>query len=340
LVFAGAEQLGQAAARPVLMMRDCSGQLVHALHWGFCACLCVLGLLACGAVGPTHEVAPPVLHRLGPDTWWVAAARGTPDANNRGVTAQLLVARDGERLWLVGSGPTPDFGAALAVAIQQTTGRSVTDIIHTRAAPELAMGNAAFPPARLWALPEVARAMQARCLECQQKLKSQIGAAGVSLRPEAIRAPNLHVLVGTAEIGPFDWRALPRDDGDAVLVLRHRSDAVVLAQGLLWAGDVPDLRNTGPALADSLRALQAWSAGQHLIGEQGGTAQTADIVLHLTYIDALQQAVQQRLQRGEVWGGAISQIELPAFAHLPSYAARHAANVQHVWLAMEPLLFR
>jgi hypothetical protein len=318
------------------MMRDFSDRLVHALCWG----LCVVGLLACGAVGPRHAVATPVLQPLGPNTWWLAAARGVPDANNAGVTAQLLVARDADRLWLVGSGPTPDFGAALAVAIQQTTGRKVTDIVHTRAAPELAMGNAAFPNARLWALPEVAQAMQTRCLECQQKLKSQIGAAGASLQPEAIRAPGLHGVVGAGPMGPFDWRALPRADGDAVLVLRHRRDAVVLAQGLLWAGDVPDLRNTGPAFAESLRALQAWSAGQRLIGEQGGLAQAADIVSHLAYLAALQQAVQQRLQRGEVWGGNAEQIELPAFAHMPSYATRHAANVQHLWLALEPTLFR
>ena len=86
----------------------------------------------------------PQLQPVSPNVWRVAAARGDPVASNRGVTTQLVLVRDGARLWLIGSGPTPAFGSALACAVRRTTGRAVTDIVNTRAAPELALGNVAF----------------------------------------------------------------------------------------------------------------------------------------------------------------------------------------------------
>jgi hypothetical protein len=321
-------------------------QLPHTVltrrHLLACGLLGVLG--ACGqtqiARGVTTCTTPGPLPRwqaLAPDVWWLAAARGQPDASNGGVTAQLLLVRDGPKLWLVGSGPTPDFGKALVCAIEQTTGQQVTDIVNTRATPELAMGNVAFAGARLWALPDVAAAMQTRCLECQQRLKNQIGDAGASLLPDRIRAPTLWV---TSTLGPFDWRAFERSADERVLALRHRNSGVVIAQGLLWAGDVPDLHNTGLGFVGSLQALLNWAADAPVVGEQGGVAGAAAIQSHIDYITALRESIAARLARGEVWDNSTEGVTLPQFAHLPGYATRHAANVQHVWLTLEPLLFR
>jgi hypothetical protein len=290
----------------------------------------------------------PALQPLGPDRWWVAAERGEPDAANAGRTAQLLLVRDGARLWLVGSGPTPAFGAALACAVRQTVQRAVTDIVNTRAAPELAMGNAAFPGARLWALPDVARAMQARCLGCQQRLKAQIGAAGASLTPLSIRVPTRHVGVdgqATGRLGPFDWLALPRNASERTLVLRVRADRradaapVVLAQGLLWVGDVPDLRGTqADTLRGSWRTLRDWVGDSAVLGEQGGWADGSAIDAHSAYLQALQAVVEPALARGDLWGAA--PLDLPAWQALPGYGTRHPLNVQHLWLALEPTIFR
>jgi hypothetical protein len=273
----------------------------------------------------------------------VAAERGEPDAANAGRTVQLLLVRDAARLWLVGSGATPAFGAALACAVRQTLRRTVTDIVNTRAAPELAMGNVAFPGARLWALPDVARAMQARCLRCQARLKEQLGAAGASLQPAAIRVPRQNIGRGgqtTGRLGPFDWLALPRKAGERTLVLRLRgADRVVLAQGLLWADDVPELRDTQPAvLLASWRALRDWVADAPLLGEQGGLSDARDIDAHVAYVQALQAVVETALARGDLWGA--SPLDLPAWQALPGYGLRHPMNVQHLWLALEPTIFR
>lgn len=285
----------------------------------------------------------PVLQPLGRQRWWVAAARGEPDTANAGRTVQLLLVRDGARLWLVGSGPTPDHGVALACAVQQTLHRAVTDIVNTRAAPELAMGNVAFPGARLWALPDVALVMQARCLTCQTRLKEQLGAAGDSLQAAAIRAPTRHVGVpgqDAGRLGPFDWLALPRSTGDRTLVLRLRAgDGLALAQGLLWVGDVPDLRGTQASLVlDSWRRLHDWVGDAAVLGEQGGLGAARDIGTHIDYLMALQGAIEPALARGDLWGAA--PLDLPAWQALPGYALRHPLNVQHLWLALEPTIFR
>jgi hypothetical protein len=285
----------------------------------------------------------PVLQRVSPHLWRVAAQRGEPDAVNRGETTQLVVALEasssGARVWLIGSGPSPAYGARLACVVKLATGQAVTDVVNTRAAPELAMGNVAFPQARLWALPDVIATMRARCVTCLERLKSRIGVAGDSLQNDLIRPPDSDV--EARRLGPFDWRSLPRMKGENVLVLRHRADRIVVAQGLLWDGDVPDLHE---ALIDvmvpSLRALQSFSKGARLLGEQGELTQPSAVGQHLRYVQQLRTAVWAQLQRGEVQGASGFTADLPEFASLPSYAARHPLHVQRVWRELEPAMFR
>ncbi len=295
-----------------------------------------------------------MLESVGTDLWRVQAAHGDPAAANGGATAQLVLAIDHDRLWLIGTGPTPAYGAALACTIERTTGRHVTDVIVTRAAPELSMGNLAFADARLWALPEVIEAMRARCGQCMARSKARLGAAGESLSDEAIRVPNLPIGVAhqiRGRIGPFDWLSVERAPGEHLLALKltaprasrqaDQASPLVIAQGLLWAGDVPDLRDThSEAMLASLRALQHLSGGARLLGEQGGIAQPVEIARHIDYIESLRSAVRRHLTRGDVQGAAGSEVDLPAFATLPGYALRHPLNVQHVWRELEPEVFR
>ena len=269
------------------------------------------------------------------DVWRVPAARGQPDEANRGVTIQLVLVRDGTRVWLVGSGPTPAFGAALACAARRITGQAVTDVVNTHVAPELSLGNSAFPGARLWALPQVIAAMQERCGQCLARLKDQIGPAGRSLVNEAIRVPT--GLVQPGRLGPFDALALDRQPGEPALVLRHRRSKIVIAQGLLWADAVPDLYGTtSEALLQSLGALERFATGARLIGEQGDVVGPAALAAQRSYVEALRQAVRQRLASGDVQG----DVPLPAYAELPGYATQHPLNVQRVWRELEPELFR
>ena len=295
--------------------------------------------LQAAATCPTQPVqALPQLEKLSPHLWRVAAARGDSNADNGGLASQLLLAVDGDALWLVGSGPTPDFAQALACAIRHALGRSVTDVINTRAVPELTLGNSAFPTARLWALPEVISAMQARCLQCLNRLKARIGAAGASLQPDTIRAATQPVL--SQPLGPFDWLTVERAPGERSLALRHSSDHLVLAQGLLWSGDVPDLLDTqSEAMLTSWQTLLKFAGTDALLGEQGDLARTSDLRQHIRYVEQLRVLLWAQLQSGQTLVAPSAAQDLPEFQTLPSYRTRHPLNVQRVWAELEPKLF-
>ena len=99
---------------------------------------------------------------------------------------------------------------------------------------------------------------------------------------------------------------------------------------------MPDLRDThSDTLLESLHALQRFARSARVVGEQGGVVRAVAIAAHIDYIEALRRAVGAGLDRGDVLGAAGLGIDLPAFAELPGYAARHPLNVQHVWHELE-----
>lgn len=289
---------------------------------------------------PLAAGAGPSFERISARAWRLPAARGEPDAVNLGLTAQLVLVDDGPRLWLVGSGPSPEVARGLAEAARRAAGRAVTEVVVTRAAPELAMGNIAFEGARIWALGDVISTMKARCPTCREHLKARLGPAGASLVPEALREPFLAVDrhgETAGRLGPFDWQALARAPGERVLVLKARIDRLAIAQGLLWAGDVPDLRDTrSDVMLASLRRLRRIVGRDRVLGEQGPFAEAAAIADQERYVAALRQAVAARVARGE----SVPELELPAWADRPGYSLRHPLNVQRAWREAEEALFR
>jgi glyoxylase-like metal-dependent hydrolase (beta-lactamase superfamily II) len=287
----------------------------------------------------------PSLEPVAPQVWRVAAAEGESTPDNGGLVTESVLVQERDRLWLVGSGPTPARGEALACAIEAALGRKVTDLINTRAHPELAMGNTAFAAARVWALDDVARAMAARCRECLARLAQRIGGAGARLDDSAIRVPDKRLGADGAsqgQLGPFQWWALPRAKGERTLVLRLRERPIVIAQGLVWPAAVPNLRDTESALMlDSLRALRGIAKGAiTVLGEQGPTGTTEDINSHMDYLVSLRAAVRARVRNGADANTAIEAISLPMFGKRLGNGEIDALNRQRVWREMENASFR
>lgn len=311
--------------------------------------------LAVGAIAPAYAAADcaaaarsvpfaPQLHPLGEGRWWVAADRGEATPANGGVVAQALLLHAGSRWWLVGSGPTPAWGDALACAARAAAAAEVGDVIDTRAQPELVLGNAAFPTARLWALGDVARAMATRCRDCVARLRERLGDAAAGLDAASIRLPTHRLGRGGAaqgRLGPFRWWALPRARGERTLVLRADAPALLVAQGLVWVGGVPNLLDTDSAvLLASLRRLRGLAVGAVVLGEQGGPGSVADIDRHIAYLLALRAAVRAAIERGSDQVAALEAITLPDFADLAGHADIHALNRQRVWRELEAEAFR
>lgn len=287
----------------------------------------------------------PVLEPVAPQVWRVAAAEGEASPDNGGVVTESVLVVDGDRAWLVGSGPTPSHGKGLACAVETTLGRKVTDLINTRAHPELAMGNTAFATARVWALDDVARAMDRRCRDCLARLAQRIGGAGARLDDSAIRVPDRRLGADGAQqgqLGPFLWWALPRAAGERTLVLRLRERPIVIAQGLVWPGRVPNLRETeSTVMLRGLHELRTIAKGATtVLGEQGAVGSVDDIAAHMDYIVALRAAIQARVTSGTDENAGLATLTMPMFAERIGGGEIDTLNRQRIWREIEKSLFR
>ncbi len=307
------------------------------------ATFAVLAARAAAAACPGLPL--PVLEPVAPQVWRVAAAEGESSPDNGGLVTESVLVQERDRLWLVGSGPTPARGQALACAVEAALGRKVSDVINTRAHPELAMGNTAFAAARVWALDDVARAMDKRCRDCLARLAQRIGGAGARLDDSAIRVPDKRLGADGAsqgQLGPFQWWALARAKGERTLVLRLRERPIVIAQGLVWPGAVPNLRDTESTLMlESLRALRGIAKGAiTVLGEQGPTGTTDDINSHMDYLVSLRAAVRAHVRNGADANAGLAAISLPMFGARLGNGEIDALNRQRVWRELENASFR
>jgi hypothetical protein len=315
----------------------CSG-----LRQGLPVALCLWGwsvtASACGASAPMLEP----IDDGAPHVWWVRAERGDADAANRGRVSNLLVVRDGARIWLVGSGPSRAFARALDCVVRRDLGRAVSDVVSPWPRPELVLGAAALPQARHWAHADVARALRTQCARCVARLRQRLGAAASDLGRDAgvVRAPSrlLHGVQGP--LGPFEWWRLERAQGVPLTLWRVRAAGIVSAHGLVWAGDAPDLRDsTLASMQAATQRLQAVSAdARWVVGEQGAPAPAREVDAHLAYWAALDAAVQghqaQALEETRV------PRALPGVQPERLQGPAHALNWQRAWRQAEDAALR
>jgi hypothetical protein len=320
---------------------------------------------------------------LAADVWLVPAAAGDSDAGNRGQVSNLVLVRAraapqaeagpaeqaaagdvGLRWWLLGSGPSPAVGRALACQLQQRLGAVVSDVISPWARPELVLGVAGLTggregvgvvtgvgvgaPAgpgtaavavRHWAHAAVADAMAEQCSHCVDRLRQRLGVAADDLGPDPIRLPDHRLQGEQGALGPFRWWRLPRAEGRWVTVWRLRATPLWLAPGLLDGNGPPDGRDADLAmLRDASRQLARWAAADGpaavFVGEQGPVMDSGAPARHAAYWDALLAAATAAVNRGDD-----ETAPAPGWPGLPARwaaAAWHGLNWQRAWRQVEP----
>jgi hypothetical protein len=318
-----------------------------------CLVITVLALsLASSARGTTQRCAEavqsqgqtlPALQELAPGVWWVNAQRGEANATNRGQVSNLLVVRDAPpgkagvpRVWLIGSGPSPMWGQRLRCQISLVVGAPVTDVISPWARPELVLGAKAFH-AQHWAHADVARAMRRECARCTERLRQRLGEAAVDLGSQPAEVPTRLLRGERGRLGPFEWHRVQRARGSAVTLWYLPQQGLLTAHGLVWAGGVPDLRDTrAPELSAGLRGLQRVATAAKglnaVIGEQGSPVGVAEIEQHLLYLSALGQQVRAGQDEGS--DGVRPPTSLPGIAFGQAHRLQdpmHALNWQRAW---------
>jgi hypothetical protein len=307
---------------------------------------CALSIALAGVcVAGTAPTCPDDAPRLEPwpgsgaaQLWWVRAERGEASADNHGTVSNLLLVRDGRRLWSVGSGPTRGFGQALDCVARRDLGLAISDVISPWARPELVLGAAGMPRARHWAHADVARAMRAQCAGCVARLRQRLGSAAPH-QDDAVRWPQRTLHGEQGRLGPFEWWRVERAPGSSVTLWRVRGAHVLTAHGLLWAHAVPDLRDSDVdamhAATLRLRALAGTAAA--LLGEQGDAVGAEAIDAHLAYWQALQAAVRAAQARG----GDANDAPVPPAGMAGIDTAQsgaltaHALNWQRAWRQAE-----
>lgn len=316
------------------LARRLARRLAHRLGTALAALLLVAG------AGPARAAACPgptvVLQPLGPGLWRVPAAEGDATAANRGQVSNLLLARDGARLWLLGSGPSPAFGRALACQVKAQLGRAVTDVVSPWPRPELVLGIAGLGAVRSWAHVEVAEAMRHSCPGCAQRLRARLGEAEADLGApgdDPIRVPGLHLRGDRGRLGPWRWWRLSRGEGYPVTVWQRAGDTLRFAPGLLWGTGVADARDADiETLVRSTQALQALPPVARWLGEQGGPLAADAPQRHLAYWQALADAVNAAQARGDIDTGQAAALPgLDAASREP----QHALNWQRAWRQAE-----
>ena len=329
----------------------------HSRGWlaGVCALIALTALTACSTVVPAAPQNPcesanpganpgtePALQAIGPQTWWLAGAAGDSNEDNRGLISNLLIAADGDRLWLIGSGPSAAQGRALQQRLLCQLGRAATDVISPWPRPELVLGQAGMPAARSWAHADVAAAMAQRCAHCVERLSARLGRHADELGEPAIRLPDQLLHGDEGRLGPFRWWRLARGGDTPVTVWWHPASGVFTAHGLLWKDGAPDLRDTRIAdLQTATEALQALSDRQVLpydrmarwLPEQGALAEISAPGEHLRYWAALAAAVAQAQADGRPETDPAPDLAGidPALTRSP----RHALNWQRAWRQAE-----
>jgi hypothetical protein len=312
---------------------------------------CALGLAAGLGMGePTVAAAaapscpgPAIrFEPLADGLWLLPSQLGDADAANRGVVSNLVLARQGRRWWLLGSGPSPAHGRALACQIRQRFGHAVTDVVSPWARPELVLGQKGLVGARRWAHAEVAQAMREQCAACVLRLQERLGAAAGDLGTDPVAVPD-HLLHGqSGRLGPFSWWLLPRAAGRIVTVWRHEASGVGVAHGLLAAAAPGDGRDADLGLLQSgLLRLADWSPAEDArarwVPEQGAVLAADALATQARYWRDLLLAVGAAVDTGADESATAQR--LADWPQAVSAHPWHSLNWQRAWRQVEAQRF-
>lgn len=282
---------------------------------------------------------------LGGPVYLVPAHLGDADAENRGFVAHLLLVVQAEALWLVGTGPSPAFGAALRAALlKRWPGRAI-EAISPWAHPETVLGVAGLVPDRHWAHAEVSAQMGQRCEGCLQRLAQRMGPSAEDLQRQAlgpsgaIRLPDPQRRLDGARghLGPLLWWRVQRATDVTITMWRHTALDLGFAPGLLNGQGPPDGRDGDiEILHATVRAVQAdahWGRLARWVGQQGRVEGRQALERCAVYWRGLADAAMQGQERGD--DGIDPPESLPDVPQAWCRHPLHALNWQRAWRQAE-----
>lgn len=239
-----------------------------------------------------------------------------------------------EGVIVIDSGPSLRYGEQLRQAIAAVTPLQVVLVINTHHHPDHVLGNQAFPPATLAALPGTRSALET---EGEALLENMYRLTGEWMRGTETVLPERALAAGPLEIG---GRKLE------LLMLSGHTDADLavldLATGTLFAGDIV-FWNRAPTtphadIAQWLQALEHLEGlpFRQLVPGHGPVATDATPIAQTrSYLTWLEQTLREGAEQGQDMTEMLEQ-EVPArFGDLDGATAEFRRSVIHLYPAAE-----
>ncbi|WP_418647708.1 quinoprotein relay system zinc metallohydrolase 1 [Thauera butanivorans] len=243
------------------------------------------------------------------------------------------------RAIVVDSGPSLRYGEQLRRAIAAVTPLPVVLVINTHHHPDHVLGNQAFPPATLAALPGTRGALEA---EGEALLDNMYRLTGEWMRGTETVLPERALQAGPLDVG---GRRLE------LFMLAGHTEADLalldLASGTLFAGDIV-FRNRAPTtphadIASWLQALELLERipFKQLVPGHGPVATDATPIAQTrSYLAWLERTLREGAEQGQDMTEMLEQ-EVPArFGDLDGAAAEYRRSVIHLYPAAEQAALR
>jgi hypothetical protein len=281
------------------------------------------------------------IDRLSPDVWLLPASIDESNASNSGFISNMVLVRGGPRVWLVGSGPSPDKARVIQCAILKQLGLEVTDLINPRSYAEVTLGNSAFATRRIWAHEAVAKQMQLRCSQCVERLAARLGGQSNGIASLAdVRLPTQLFSGGHGIVGPFEWWLLERGKLEPTLLLRHRFSPVWITSGLVWNNITPDLLDADLQLMlRQLSFIEQRRPGL-LVPEQGAAGTKEMLTEQIKYWQQVQTQIKAELGKASPVVTPDQLADQSTFKQWPLFQERHSLNLQRAWRQLEEASLR
>jgi hypothetical protein len=299
---------------------------------------------AAQAKGAQCSVGVVKLQKLSNGVWLIPAAVADSELSNLGLTSNLVLVVEKNRLWLIGSGPSPVVGRQIDCAVKRLLNRKVTDVVNLRPYAEITLGNTVFKAATIWSHDSVAALMKEQCPRCVQRMLARIHTdLDFELNKSAIRLPDKVFMGPSGSLGPFEWWMTLRQPGQPTTVLLHRPSGIAMTSGLVWVQSTPDLRDgevrsmllATKALSDWLQAQPPAKQTVMLLPEHGELLPLSALATQTRYWLDLKQSIESALVANIDETQVDELAKSSPFSGLKLFKPRHSLNMQRAWRELE-----
>jgi quinoprotein relay system zinc metallohydrolase 1 len=296
--------------------------------------LCLLALalaFPAAAVDLDYRLQP---RQIAPDTWLLQGADADFSRSNGGNIVNTAFVVTGAGVVVIDSGPSRRYGEQFLAAIARVTPKPVVKVLITHHHPDHFLGNQAFPPERLCALPGTAQGIRAEGEDFNANLYRLVG--DWMLGTEAV-APPCPLAAGPLQVGSHRFQLLALDGHTGTdLAVFDATTGVLFAGDLVFHGRAPTTPHADiPRWLASLDRLAALPFRTIVPGHGAPARDDGPIRQTRTWLAWLQATLAEGAERGLDLTDMLEQPLPPRFRALAVAPEEYRRSLGHLYPAAE-----